>query len=86
MRRHKNAGVFFTSLQQIYSAALVILGSSYKMLLLEYTYEDAQDHRRQLAGGGGDGGPASFSTEDRRQRVANLFFVAVWQSFGSRRI
>lgn len=40
MRRHKNAGVLFNLLNQVYSIALVILGATYKMFLFEYVYSN----------------------------------------------
>mmetsp|Transcript_5885 Transcript_5885/g.9781 ORF Transcript_5885/g.9781 Transcript_5885/m.9781 type:complete len:541 (+) Transcript_5885:61-1683(+) len=79
MRRKKSAGFAFAFLMQVYSAALIILGTSYKMLLYEFTYEDALAGRRQrsllpmprwLAG---DDGALQFDTDDRRQRIAHFF-------------
>lgn len=40
MRRKKERGYAFTIMQQLYSACLIILGASYKMLLYEYVYEN----------------------------------------------
>lgn len=78
-------------LHQTYSAALIILGACYKMLLYEFIYasEDGS-HRmllstsklqRWLAGGEGDGGPLRFDKEDREQRIAYFFcgsMAAIW--------
>jgi hypothetical protein len=86
LRRSKEAGVAFTSLMQIYCAALVVLGTSYKMLLFEYVYEgDTSDRRmlfplafaRILAGAE----TPDFPYEERRQRVADFFcgsLALVW--------
>jgi hypothetical protein len=40
MRRSRNAGAFFATVLQIYSVALVVMGTSFKMLLYEQVYED----------------------------------------------
>jgi len=81
MRRSKNGAFLFNVMNQFYSAALVVMGVSYKMFLYEYTYSGESDsHRslhhldgRHLAGGGA----TQFDTEDRRQRIANLFTGAL---------
>mmetsp|Transcript_5810 Transcript_5810/g.10146 ORF Transcript_5810/g.10146 Transcript_5810/m.10146 type:complete len:183 (-) Transcript_5810:65-613(-) len=71
-----------------YSGGLIVLGSSYKMLLYEYLYlknATTTSHRmlfefvpRWLAGGDG---ALQFETSDRRQRIANFFcfsMALVW--------
>jgi hypothetical protein len=88
MRRKKEAGVAFSILMEIYSAALVLLGVSYKMFLFEYVYEDAGSHRTLIQedegahrmlfdvprGLAGGGSTAlEYDTAGRRQRIANLF-------------
>lgn len=84
LRRSKEAGVSFSLLMTVYSAALVLLGVSYKMLLYEFVYEPKGGGRflfkipRWLAGGGG---ALQYDTEDRRQRIANFFggsMAIVW--------
>jgi hypothetical protein len=87
MRRSKEAGVLFSTLMHIYSAALVALGTAYKMLLLEYVYEENErsSYRRLTSSFlerflAGSEAP-SFDTEDRRQRVAHFFcgsLAIVW--------
>jgi len=85
MRRNKNAGMLFTTLMQAYSFALVAVGVSFKMLLYEHLYEDKGDYRlrrllqyfkdaaiRNLAGAGG-GKASQFTTDERKQRVADFF-------------
>lgn len=85
MRRRKEAGITFSLLMQIYSAALILLGTCYKMFLFEYVYEDYEDsHRtllwevtRFLAGSGA----LEYDTEDRQQLIANFFcgsLATVW--------
>lgn len=82
MRRNKNAGMVFSTLMQIYSFALVSVGVSFKMLLYEYIYQESGGYKlrrliqllrdsamRHLAGGGGP----KYSTDERQQRVANIF-------------
>jgi hypothetical protein len=79
MRRNKNAGFAFIILMHTYSAALIILGASYKMLLYEYVYAEQDGNRRMLLPmmtrllAGGESAALRFETEDRRQRVANFF-------------
>jgi hypothetical protein len=88
MRRTREAGIAFSFLMQAYSASLVAVGGSYKMLLYEFTYEGEYDSgygkrlltpsydpplSRSLAGGP----PSGFSEEDRQQRVANIFCISL---------
>lgn len=86
MRRSKEAGFAFAFFMQVYSAGLVLLGVSYKMLLYEFFYESDLDGGgrflfdvpRWLAGGRG---ALLYETEDRRQRIANFFcgsLATVW--------
>mmetsp|Transcript_47898 Transcript_47898/g.73038 ORF Transcript_47898/g.73038 Transcript_47898/m.73038 type:complete len:540 (-) Transcript_47898:96-1715(-) len=83
LRRSKEAGVLFSTLMQIYSAALVALGTAYKMLLFEYFYEEngRRSYRRLVSSfldrflAGSDA--PRFDTEDRRQRVANFFCASL---------
>jgi hypothetical protein len=87
LRRSRYAGVGFYILMQIYSCALVILGTSYKMFLYEFLYEDesvSEDTgttgRRSLQNiinqrflAGSSDVYTRFDTEDRRQRIAYMF-------------
>mmetsp|Transcript_8566 Transcript_8566/g.21436 ORF Transcript_8566/g.21436 Transcript_8566/m.21436 type:complete len:669 (+) Transcript_8566:40-2046(+) len=88
MRRSKDAGIMFGYLMLIYSAALVVLGTCYKMLLYELVYssdyEDSdssgQRRRRSLLLAvfervlAGSGGDASgLQHDDRQQSIADLF-------------
>jgi hypothetical protein len=90
IRRDRNRGYAFIILFQIYSAALIILGASYKMMLYEYVYEaedtDEDDgHRRALAAtgnlrrflAGGSSAALRFEAADRQQRIANFFCGAM---------
>ena len=80
MRRSVKAGLAYVVLLQIFSGSLLILGTSYKMLLYEYKYQDYGSYRnrrmlledmpRWLAGGDG---ALQFDTDDRRQRIAYFF-------------
>jgi len=84
LRRSRLGGTAFAWLNQIYSAALIIVGVSYKMLLTEYQYEvkeEVVDYDnnynksssilgRLLAG---DDSKSKYDTEDRRQRIAYFF-------------
>ena len=89
LRRHKNAGIGWSIFHQIYSAALISMGSAFTLLVMEYTYTgdivadgDHDDgHRRSLAGGGGGGGSSYYDPEDRQQRIAHLFcwsLTTIW--------
>jgi len=96
LRRTKTSGFIFTIWLQVYSAALIVVGTSYKMLLLEYTSEYANEQSNVVKkvgnsvvgdgddGGGGGGGDEQsrvlygatkyyFTTQERRQRIANLY-------------
>ena len=81
LRRHKDAGICWSTFHQVYSAALIAMGAAFTLLVLEYTYADDSDdgHRRFLAVGGG--GTANLDPEDRRQRIAHLFcwsLTTIW--------
>jgi len=83
LRRSRISGVLFSTVIQFYSASLILVGVSYKMLLTEYTsaYADSSDgdsygsEHRLLASSAG--ATESYTTEERRQRVANLFCFAL---------
>lgn len=62
----------------VYSVALVILGTSYKMFLFEFVYSGSGDRRflspiieRLLAGG--ESAALRFDTDDRQERIAHFF-------------
>jgi len=80
MRRHKDAGVGFIIIHQIYSAALIAIGAAFTLMVLEFTYsygEDGGGHRL-LAGGGG---ASMLDPGDRRRRTAILFttsLASIW--------
>jgi hypothetical protein len=90
LRRSRQGGIVFVVCGQFYSAALIVLGTSYKMILYEYVYESA-DARRFLEESGGGGGfvmddrsrwlagsdPPIADTADRRQRVAHFFCISM---------
>lgn len=85
LRRSKEAAIKFTMLMQIYSAALVVLGTAYKMLLYEYVYaakeESSGSYRklwsnplaRLLAGSD----EPMFATAERQQRVSHFFCISM---------
>lgn len=77
-RRDKNSGFVFLVLMHVYSASLIVLGASYKMLLYEYVYAENGNRRMLLPAltrllSGVESAALRFETEDRRQRVANFF-------------
>lgn len=82
LRRSREAAISFTVLMQVYSAALVVLGTSYKMLLYEYVFEEKSestyrtlfaDLNRFLAGGDAP----DFPLDERRQRIADFFCISM---------
>lgn len=83
LRRSKEAAINFTLLIQIYSAALVVLGTSYKMLLFEYAYlsQENGSYRklwsnplaRLLAGAD----EPMFAMDERQQRVSHFFCISM---------
>lgn len=91
MRRHKNSGVLFSQTYSIYSAALIAVGASYKLLL--YTVSDYSRRlypifpneyevgARWLAAAGDDDSGCSPSTEEKKQMVAHLFSGAMAIAF-----
>ncbi|GFH54586.1 hypothetical protein CTEN210_11062 [Chaetoceros tenuissimus] len=95
MRRTRNAGILYSSIIQFYSASLILVGVSYKMLLSEYTSEyDSYDNDTSYSsqygdnsetlrflGGGASGANKKFTVEERRQRIATLFCCALASSF-----
>ncbi len=87
MRRSRPAGMFFGFCLQVYSAALVIVGVGFKMLLAEFQHDKSADkeyessssnYGRFLAGSDDE---ASMSDEERRQRIATFFCVGLGVSF-----
>ncbi len=94
MRRSRPGALLFVIFIQIYSAALVIVGVSFKMLLTEYKYDNESDseamvkeyesssssnYGRFLAGSGDE--KSMYSDEERRQRIATFFCVGLGISF-----
>lgn len=87
IRRHKNAGFMYTTCNQLYSAALVAIGFSYKMMLTMFNVEvisseetssstiESDNFHRKLAGGGGV--VSSMENEKRQSRVAIFFCVSM---------
>jgi len=77
LRRSRYSGILFTLLIMFYSAALILVGVSYKMMLAEYTEKGAYasyGDRRLLAESSGSS--SSFSrveSEERRQIITNLY-------------
>jgi low temperature requirement protein LtrA len=87
MRRSRPAATVYAALLQFYSAALIVVGVSYKMLLTEYSYEESVDKDAgsdyasnnlltRLLASGGDGSP-KYSMEERRQRISIFFCVGL---------
>ena len=87
-RRSRVAGIFFSVFIQFYSAALIIVGVSYKMLLSEYAYESDKESSKYVEGGetksatiltrflAGGSGP-NYSTEERKLRNAIFFCIGL---------
>ena len=94
LRRSRHAALIFTLAMWVYSAALIVLGTSYKMFLFEFVFadlakekENEDSHRnlwvllqeRFLAGS--TSSALRFETEDRQQRIAHFFsgsMALVW--------
>jgi len=87
VRRNKNAGMMYSIFNQFYSAALVAIGFSYKMMLTLFnvevipnedtTAENDNHSRRRLAGGGGDEVISIAERDDRRSSVAIFFCISM---------
>ncbi|GAX14829.1 hypothetical protein FisN_29Lh035 [Fistulifera solaris] len=93
LRRNIYGAILHTTTMMFYSASLIVLGASYKMLLYELVYEHNDRHgeyhqntrsvlgtvffQRTLAGATSD----ALDTEDRQKRIAILFsgsMAIVW--------
>jgi len=70
MRLSKVRGVSFFGFFIIYCASLIALGATYKMLLYEYTIDNADERGRMMAASDNS---VYADKEDRIQRTANLF-------------
>ncbi|KAI2491721.1 hypothetical protein MHU86_22830 [Fragilaria crotonensis] len=77
-RRHKDAGIWWSMVNAVYSASLIAVGVSYKLFMYEFTYgerrlENGEDSliERDLAGGVG------LTSDERRQAAANVFSAAI---------
>ena len=89
LRRDRIAGTLFITFIQYYSAALIIVGVSFKMLLTEYKYQNeansnsdyqssAENYRFLAASGDTD---SKYSMEERRRRIAIFFCLGIGISF-----
>jgi len=88
MRRHKNAGVLFEQTFAIYSAALIAVGASYKLLLYSVSESDygrrlhphlpnaVEPGVRWLAAAADDSG-CGPSAEEKKYLVAHLFSTSM---------
>jgi len=85
LRRHKNSGLLFGRTYQIYAAALITVGASYKIFMYSSSNDNnkrrllsefSETGYRWLAGGGGDSG-CGPSGEEKEQMVAHLFSWAM---------
>lgn len=80
MKRKRIAGIIFLNTAQYYSAALILVGVSFKLLLTEFNYETDEgstDHHRLLAGGT----TSKYPMSERRLRIAIFFCVSLGVSF-----
>lgn len=82
LRRSALGGTMFSIFMYIYSLALVVLGTCYKMFLYEFAYEETGARRslspiieRFLAGG--ESAALRFGTENRQQRIAHFFSASL---------
>jgi hypothetical protein len=79
MRRSREAAFFFKVFLQAYSVALVVLGTTYKMLLYEFVYQEESSQYRMLLPmfsrmlAGGDSAALRFPTAERQQLIAHFF-------------
>lgn len=86
MRRSKNAGITFSTMMTLYSASLIIIGATYKMLLTEFTYsyQYAQSDADSDVGYDYDDGrhhhPFQQKNEDKELLIYSL---SVWPLLGS---
>ncbi len=83
MRRKRSAAATFLTCMQYYSAALIIVGVSFKLLLTEYKYEEAYASKsvmyRLLAGESDT--KLEYTKSERRFRISLFFCVALGTTF-----
>eukprot|EP00568_Trieres_chinensis_P012950 CAMPEP_0183297968 /NCGR_PEP_ID=MMETSP0160_2-20130417/5108_1 /TAXON_ID=2839 ORGANISM="Odontella Sinensis, Strain Grunow 1884" /NCGR_SAMPLE_ID=MMETSP0160_2 /ASSEMBLY_ACC=CAM_ASM_000250 /LENGTH=530 /DNA_ID=CAMNT_0025459881 /DNA_START=177 /DNA_END=1769 /DNA_ORIENTATION=- len=76
LARGKNSGAVFAIVMQIYSAGLIVLGASYKMLLYEYIESSGYDDKIRWLGSTSNGFQEisrGLAGTDKQQKVANMF-------------
>mmetsp|Transcript_5788 Transcript_5788/g.11297 ORF Transcript_5788/g.11297 Transcript_5788/m.11297 type:complete len:556 (+) Transcript_5788:49-1716(+) len=88
LRRGALNATCFSTIMYIYSIALVVLGTCYKMFLYEFVFENAGDRRflspimeRLLAGR--ESAALRFGSENRQQRIAHFFSASLTVVFAS---
>lgn len=82
MRRSRLAGLSFSFLIHIYSAGLIIVGVSFKMLLTEYskdysTYDGSSVSKTVNRFLAGDSETPKYGKEESRQRIAYFFLIGL---------
>ena len=75
MRRSASGGLLFYFMLQIYSAALIVFGGSYKLMLLQYLDEQRVGNNPSAVIHG------SFTLAQRQVRLANMFSWSLAFSF-----
>jgi hypothetical protein len=87
LRRDKNAGIFWTLMQFVYSASLIALGGAFTIFVLDFSHDDDDEdesrrlmlEERFLAGGG----VSKYAQDDLRQMAAHVFSAALTLVFFS---
>ena len=84
-RRSKTGGAYYNIIMTIYCFSLVAVGTSYKMFLYAYTYEEAVEEVKENLGIrhlimrslAGEANENNYSSEERKTRVANMFCISM---------
>lgn len=82
LRRSKEASVIFTTIMQIYSASLVVLGTSFKMFQYEYVYKAKETGNYRLLENAltrllAASDEPMFDADERQQRIAHFFCISM---------
>lgn len=85
-RRTRLAGAMFAAMLQFYSAGLILVGVSFKMLLNEFKIDEVNYEERSLLVAhdrllAGEKSPLSYSREEMRERIANFFCLSLLAVF-----
>ena len=85
MKRSRSSGVFFSAVLQCYSAGLILVGVSYKMILSQFEYDEVifkKSPSLMVPGNNwllaeDEASLSPYSEEELRDRIANFFCISL---------